>query len=117
MWRQSNYIAQDGKLDVRLATSYLRLSRYDECAASARDALKKGGLKRPGTASELLGMCLFELDQFEEAKKAFRKAARDKKIERRARNWIKFIETEQARVEKLNESIRQARKARETIDS
>lgn len=110
-------ISGDGELDVRLATSYLNLSRHDECVKSARAGLKKGGLKRPGTAQELLGMCLFGQDKFDDAIKAFRQAVKDKKIEKRARNWIKFIQSEQDRINQLNESIRQARLARQAFEN
>jgi tetratricopeptide (TPR) repeat protein len=110
-------IAEDGELDVRLANSYLNLSRYEECAKAARAGLKRGGLDRPGTARELLGMCTFELDDYDAAIKSFRQAAKDKKIEKRARNWIKYIESEQARINQLNESIRQARLALQATES
>ncbi len=110
-------ISGDGELDIRLANSYLNLSRYDECINSARSGLSKGGLNRPSIAQELLGMCLFEKQKFEEAKKAFKIAAKDKKIQRRARNWIKFIESEQARISQINESIKQARLARDRANS
>lgn len=113
--KQAAGISEDGELDVRLANSYLNLSRYDECVTSARAGIKRGGLKRPATAQELLGMCLFEQDKYEEAIAAFRQAAKDEKTEKRARNWIKYIQTEQARIEQLNESIRQARMAREAL--
>ena len=56
-------------------------------------------------------MCLFEKEKYEDAKKSFRQAARDEKIQKRARNWIKYIESEQARISQINESIRQARLA------
>lgn len=110
-------ISGDGELDIRLANSYLNLSRYQDCIDAARSGLNKGGLKRPATAQELLGMCLFETDQFEDAKKAFRQAAQDKTIEKRARNWIKFIETEQDRIARLNDSIKAARLARDEANS
>ena len=110
-------ISNDGELDVRLANSFLNLSRYDECVDASRAGLKKGGLDRPAIAQELLGMCLMEKEEFEEAKKAFRQAAKDDKIENRARNWIKFIESEQARISQINESIRQARLARERLQN
>jgi tetratricopeptide (TPR) repeat protein len=113
--KQAASISDDGELDVRLANSYLNLSRYDDCVKSAQAGLKRGGLKRPGTAQELLGMCLFEQDKYDEAIAAFRKAAKDEKVEKRARNWIRFIQTEQARIAQLNESIRQARLAREAL--
>lgn len=104
--------SEDGKLYVRLASSYLNLSRHDECAGAARTALK-GKLERPAVAHELLGMCLFELEKYQDAKQAFRLAGKDKKVQKRARNWIKFIENEQSRIAQLNDSIRQARAARD----
>ena len=42
---------------------------------------------------------------------------KDKKIEKRARNWIKFIESEQARIAQINESIKQARLARDQLNN
>jgi tetratricopeptide (TPR) repeat protein len=113
--KEAASLSEEGQLDVRLANSYLNLGRYDECVKSARAGIKRGGLKRPATAQELLGMCLFEQDKFDEAIAAFRKAAKDEKVEKRARNWIKYIETEKIRIERLNESIRQARMAREAL--
>ena len=110
-------ISGDGELDVRLANSYLNLSRYDDCVAAARSGLNKGGLKRPSIAQELLGMCLFEKEKYEDAKKAFRQAAKDEKIKKRARNWMKFIESEQRRIAQINESIKQARLARDQLNS
>ena len=103
----------DGELDVRLANSYLNLGQYDNCVSASRNGLNKGGLKRPSVAQELLGMCLFEKEQYEDAKKSFRAAAKDDSIEKRARNWIKFIESEQARIAQINDSIKQARQARD----
>ncbi len=110
-------ISDDGELDVRLASNYLNLNKHDECIASARDGLKKGGLKRPAVAQEILGMCLFDKKRFEEAKTAFRQAAKDKDIAKRSRNWIKFIESEQARIAQINASIKQARLARDRSNS
>jgi tetratricopeptide (TPR) repeat protein len=115
--KEAAKISDDGELDVRLANSYLNLSRYDECVTAASSGLKKGGLKRPAVAQELLGMCLFEDEKHEDSKKAFRQAAKDKKIEKRARNWIKFIESEQARIAQINESIKQARLARDQLNN
>jgi len=111
--KKAAQISDDGELQVRLANSYLNLRRYDECADAARSGLKKGGLKRPGIANELLGMCLVEKEQYENAKTAFRKAAKDKAIEKRARSWISFIESEQRRIAQLNSAIEQARVARD----
>jgi len=110
-------VSDNGELDVRLASNYLSLNRHDECIASSREGLKKGGLKRPAVGQELLGMCLFDKKRFEEAKTAFRQAAKDDKIAPRARNWIKFIEGEQSRIAQINASIKQARLARDQANS
>ena len=106
--------SDDGELDVRLASSYLNLGRHDECISSADTALKRK-LERPAIAHELRAMCLIELEKYEESKKAFRLAAKDEKIQKRARNWIKFIESEQSRISQLNSSIRQAREQRDAM--
>lgn len=103
----------DGELDARLANSYLNLNRYEECVDAASRALNRGGLRRPAIAHELKGMCLFELEKYEDAKQSFRQAAKSKNVEKRARNWISFIESEQQRISELNASIRQARAARD----
>ena len=112
--KQAAAISNDGELDVRLANSFLNLNRYQECADASRSGLDKGGLKSRGGAYELLGMCLFELDKYEDSKKSFREAAKEEKIAKRARNWIKFIESEQNRIRQLNESIAQARRAQQS---
>ena len=115
--KQAANISDDGELDVRLANSYLNLRRYDECVEASRAGLNKGGLKRDRAAYELLAMCLFEKEKYEDSKEAFRKAAKDESIAKRARNWIKFIDTEQSRIAQLNESIKQARLAREALSN
>ncbi len=104
-------MSSDGDLDVRLAQSYLNLSEYDECVSAARSGLKKGGVRREDSAQIVLGMCLFELDRFNEAKGAFRSAASDKRSEKTARQWLAFIEREQDRIRQLEESLNQARSA------
>jgi len=103
-------LSGDGELDVRLANSYLNLGQHDDCVTSARAGLKKGDLKREDTAYEILGMCLLELDKYEDAKSAFRKAAKDERTAGRARNWVRFIEKEQERLEQLEESMRKVRR-------
>lgn len=109
--KQAARLSDDGDLDARLAQSYLNLSDYDNCIKSARDALRKGGLRRKDNAQIVLGMCLFEKDRYEEAKRAFRQAAQDKRSRKTATQWITFIEREQARLRQLEESLRQVRRS------
>lgn len=50
-----------------------------------------------------LGQAYYELQEFDNAKKQFRIAARDKdkKIKKQANNWIKYTENEEIRVKNL----------------
>jgi len=102
--------ADDGELDIRLANSYLNLGEYDNCIQAANAGIRKGGLRREDTAHEILGMCLFENDKYDQAKAAFRKAARDKRTAARASNWIRFIEKEEERLRQLEESMKLVRR-------
>ena len=104
-------MSDDGELDVRLANSYLNLSNFSECITAARKGIDKGGLRREDLAYEILGMCLYESDRYNDAKNAFRRAARDDRTAKRARNWIRFIEKEQARLKELERSLQAARRA------
>lgn len=105
-------LSDEGELDVRLAQSYLNLSEYQSCIGAAREGLRKGGVRREDSANVILGMCLFETDQYEPAKQAFRQAARDKRSEATARQWLQFIEGEQERLRQLERSLEQLRRAR-----
>lgn len=104
-------MSDDGQLYVRLANSYLNVSDFDSCIESAQQGLDKGGLRREDNAYIVLGMCLFEKDRYEQAKKAFRSAARDKRSAKTANQWIQFIEREQDRERQLEQSLQRVRSA------
>lgn len=105
--QQAARLSQDGELDVRLANSYLNVGEYEECAKAARNGLRKGGLKNPDNAQISLGMCLYNTRDYNDAKDAFRAAARVQKSARMANQWIRVIEAEQER----NLQIRLAQEA------
>ena len=109
--QQAARLSDDGELDVRLAQSHLNLSQYDDCIDSAREGLNKGGLKRQDQAFVILGMCLVESKNYNEAKTAFSNAAKDKRSSKIASQWIRFIENEQERRRKLDESLKAVRTA------
>ncbi len=99
----------DGELDVRLGNAYLNISEYSDCAAAVRNGLRKGNLKSPDNANISLGMCLYNLKQYGDAKQAFRQAAQTQRSRRIANQWIQVIDADVAR----NEAIRDARAAAE----
>jgi hypothetical protein len=104
--KQAAKLSEDGELDIRLAQSYLNLSEYKSCVSAARTGLKKGDLKRADIGNVILGMCLFETDDLANAKAAFRKASKDERSEKNAKNWIKFIKSEEDRIERQEQALR-----------
>jgi uncharacterized protein HemY len=65
--------------------------------------LDKGKITKISQVYLTLGQAYYELQEFDNAKKQFRIAARDedKKIKKQANNWIKYTENEETRVKSL----------------
>jgi len=104
-------LSDDGDLYARLATSYLNLSEYKNCIDASRKGINKGGLKYPGNTWLVLGMCQFESKALKSAKTSFQSAAKFKKAAQNARRWISYVENEQARVQQLQDSLENLRRA------
>ena len=64
-------LATDGELDQRLANAFLNVGQYGDCVTSANTAIRKGGLKNPDNIQISLGMCLYNLRRYADAKAAF----------------------------------------------
>ena len=110
-------LADDGELDIRLGNSYLNIGEYSECVASVRAGLRKGGLKNADNAQISLGMCLYNLRQYSEARDAFRAAARVDKSRRIANQWIRVIDAEVERNRQIRLAQEAARKKREEVQA
>ncbi|MEC7804318.1 MAG: hypothetical protein VX533_05670, partial [Pseudomonadota bacterium] len=63
------------------------------------------------TANMVLGMCLFESDNLDGAKNAFRQAARDGRSKKNANSWLNFIQNEQERLKQLQRQLDSMRQA------
>ena len=100
---KSASMSKDGESYVLLGNLYLSEDRVNEAVASIKKGLEKGKIKNLSQVYLTLGQAYFELQEFEEAKKNFRIAARDKKkkIKTQANNWIKYTENEEIRVANL----------------
>ncbi len=109
--QQAATLSDDGDLYARLATSYLNLSEYKNCIDSSRKGINKGGLKYPGNTWLVLGMCQFESKALKSAKSSFQSATKFNKSSKNARSWITYVENEQARVQQLQESLENLRRA------
>ena len=96
-------LAKDGQTFIILGSLYLSEDKLEEAVGAIEQGLKKGKVKDPSQARLTLGQAYFELQNFEQAKKEFRIAARDddKKIKKTANSWIKYTENEEIRVKNI----------------
>ena len=96
-------ISKDGKSYVLLGNLYLSEDKVDKAVEAIKKGLEKGKITKLSEVYLTLGQAYFELQKFDEAKKNFRIAARDKekKIKTQANNWIKYTENEEIRVKNL----------------
>ena len=96
-------VAKDGETFILLGNLYLFEDRVEDAVRAIKDGIKKGKLKKLSQAHLVLGQAYFELQDFDEAKKYFRMAARDKdkKVKKTANTWIKYAENEEIRVRNL----------------
>ena len=88
---------------IFLGNLYLSEDKLKDAVDAIEKGIKKGKLKKIAQAHLTLGQAHYELQNFEEAKKQFRMAARDKdkKIKKTANSWIKYTENEQSRAKNL----------------
>jgi len=100
---------EDGELDIRLGNAYLNLGQYENCAEAVRTGLNKGDLKSPANAQISLGMCLYNLKDYQDALAAFREAGKERGLAQIAGQWVSVIESDLER----NEQIRLAEAAAE----
>ncbi len=114
---QAARLAEDGELDVRLGNAYLNLSEYNDCVSAVRIGIRKGGLRYPENAHISLGMCLYNLRQYSDAKKAFRQAAKVQKSRRISNQWLRVIDAEIERNRQIRLAQEAARKKREEVDA
>jgi uncharacterized protein HemY len=90
---------------------------YGDCVTSANKAISKGGLKNPDNAQISLGMCLYNLRRYGDAKTAFRNAAKVPRSQRTAAQWIKVIDAELERNRQIRLAEEAARKKRQELEA
>lgn len=98
-------LSEDGNLYLQLANVYLNLDRYQEAADSLQSALNKGGLNRPDQSSLLQGQAYLALEEFDKARESFREAAKDERSEAHARNFLRYVDSEERRIKEIREYL------------
>ena len=109
-------LATDGELNVRLGNAHLNTGDYAECAKAVREGIRKGGLKAPDNAQISLGMCLYNMRQYNDAIAAFRQAGKVEKSRRTANQWIRVIEADLERNRQIRLAEEAAAKKRKEIE-
>lgn len=110
-------LATHGELDQRLANAYLNVGNYAECVKSATNAVRKGGLKNPDNMQISMGMCLYNLKRYADAKTAFRNAAKTPRSQRTSNQWIRVIDADVERNRQIRLAEEAARKKRQELEA
>ena len=97
-------LSEKGAIWSRLAMVYLDLNEHTKAVHTARNALKKGNLKKPSYTQMTLGNALVNLHCYEDAVEVFRDAAKGQKGRVTAEKWVEYVSGEATRRDRLIES-------------
>ena len=97
--------SEKGELYARLGNVYLDVDKNKEAVEALKRGLDRGGIKRPDQARLALGMAYFNLGDFNAARRAFREARKDKRARTYADQWLKYIASEENRLEELAKDL------------
>lgn len=107
-------LSDDGKIYERLAHLYLENDEYKKCVSAADGAIRKGGLRKVQNTHVIKGMCLYNQDRLNTARKSFvscrdiSKRNEDGSNLRVCQQWITFIDRENTRIQALADAQKKA---------
>jgi len=94
-------LSESGDLYLRLARLHMDAARWEAAGDAAAAALAKGSLKAEGQAWLLRGMAEVRLEKFLDARARFERAADFTDTAKYAKQWLAYLEAEEARVNAL----------------
>ena len=94
-----------GELFCRLGSVYLDNDNFSKAVAANEKGLKRGGVKRPDNCQLVLGMAYFNLQKYQDARKAFNEAKKDERSEKYAKQWLSYMQNEIDRQRTLEEDV------------
>ncbi|MCZ6656650.1 MAG: tetratricopeptide repeat protein [Gammaproteobacteria bacterium] len=104
-------LSDDGKIYERLAQLYLEDDEYTKCTAASKNALDKGGLRKKQNVYVVQGMCEYNRDNLNVARKSFvscrneSRRVEDESNQRVCQQWITFIDREADRRRQIAAAI------------
>ncbi len=87
-------LSEDGNLHLRLGQVYMQREEWKRAVTMLREALQRGGLKDPGNAQLLLGICYYNDARIAQARTQFSRARKFDSTRAAADQWITHIERE-----------------------
>ena len=97
--RQAAEYADSGELYLRLGQLHSNLEQWPEAADAIRLALRKGGIKDAAQAKLMLGVALFNDNNFKDAADTFRQLQQAEQHNEVAAQWLEHMQSEQRRRE------------------
>jgi len=105
-WRDATKYAEDGELHYRLAQALASEDRHKEAIKAYKAAQKKGDTKKPADVAFWRGISEMQIERWNDATRSFRQASRlDKKKQKQARQYIRYIAGEKRRQEELRKML------------
>lgn len=96
-------LSEDGELDAQRAQVLINAERNQEAIRAARRALEKGGVEQPGNMHLVIGMAELNLENFNEALRAFAQAKQFDDVRRTANQWERYTSSEKEQRDRLTE--------------
>jgi len=113
--KEAARLSDDGELELRLANAYLNVGQYSECVTAVRAGIRKGGIKSADNAQISLGMCQYNLKQYQDAIASFREAGKTSRSKRVSDQWIAVIQSDIQRNEQIQLAEEAARKQQDAL--
>lgn len=101
-------LSGDGKIYASLSAIYLDAEDFKASIVAADKAISKGGLKSAGEPYFYKGNAEMQLKRYGSAIESLRKATKDDRYGKYARDLLRYVESEKARVDALEQSQKEA---------
>ncbi|MDG1858225.1 MAG: tetratricopeptide repeat protein, partial [Emcibacteraceae bacterium] len=101
-------LSENGNGYIQLANILLNLDRYEEATEAIDKGIEKGGVRRADQSRLLQGQAYLSLERFDEAREAFREAARvaqDERSKRGASQLLRYTDSEERRIKDIREYL------------